>query len=427
MTDIGTVAAGHRPENPRSGQARALDAPGTTMLDLFSLSNAISALIDAPVTIEDLESRLLAFSSGQDDVDLLRSETILGRRCPERYRMMLDELGVFTSVHRSQAPIRVEMPGVLPRVAVAVRAGEETLGSMWAVARQLSPEREQAFAEAAELVALQMLRQRASADVRRRRRTDLMATLLGGGVAAGEAARQFELGAGPAVVLALSILPTDPAAPPARIESDLHRIADAFAVHLSTVQPGSASALLHDVVYGILPVPGENRHDGDERAVRIANEFLTRTGERITYGIGVGRAVDTVAELAQSRRDADRALRVVRSGRAATRIARLPDVYAAALLLELADLAGRGSDTDLPDGPVKRLLEYDAKHRSDLTVSLRAWLDAFGDVNVAAEVVHVHPSTFRYRLRRLAEISGLDLDDADQRFTATLQLRLRDV
>ncbi|MFD1050894.1 helix-turn-helix domain-containing protein, partial [Kibdelosporangium lantanae] len=51
-------------------------------------------------------------------------------------------------------------------------------------------------------------------------------------------------------------------------------------------------------------------------------------------------------------------------------------------------------------------------------------LDAFGDVIAAASALHVHPNTFRYRLRRLTEISGLDLTDPDARFAAMLQLRV---
>ena len=36
----------------------------------------------------------------------------------------------------------------------------------------------------------------------------------------------------------------------------------------------------------------------------------------------------------------------------------------------------------------------------------------------------VHANTFRYRLRRVQEVSGLDLDDPDARFAAMLQLRM---
>jgi DNA-binding PucR family transcriptional regulator len=42
----------------------------------------------------------------------------------------------------------------------------------------------------------------------------------------------------------------------------------------------------------------------------------------------------------------------------------------------------------------------------------------------AAEGLFVHPNTFRYRLRRVAEVGGMDLDDPDVRYGALLQLRL---
>jgi DNA-binding PucR family transcriptional regulator len=71
-----------------------------------------------------------------------------------------------------------------------------------------------------------------------------------------------------------------------------------------------------------------------------------------------------------------------------------------------------------------RLSAYDAEHGANLVDTLRAWLDAFGDVTEASVAMFVHPNTFRYRLRRLTEISGIDLADPDQRFAAMLQLRV---
>lgn len=92
------------------------------------------------------------------------------------------------------------------------------------------------------------------------------------------------------------------------------------------------------------------------------------------------------------------------------------------LLLELRDLvAARG---DRPTGPVARLFAYDAEHNTNLVDTLRAWLDAFGDVMAAATSLYIHPNTFRYRLRRLSEVSGIDLTDPESRFAAMLQLRV---
>jgi hypothetical protein len=94
-------------------------------------------------------------------------------------------------------------------------------------------------------------------------------------------------------------------------------------------------------------------------------------------------------------------------------------VHAEALLIELRDLAAAHGDR--PTGPVARLSCYDAEHGTNLVETLRAWLGAFGDV--AAAAMFVHPNTFRYRLRRLTEVSGIDLADPEQRFAAMRQLR----
>jgi DNA-binding PucR family transcriptional regulator len=44
-----------------------------------------------------------------------------------------------------------------------------------------------------------------------------------------------------------------------------------------------------------------------------------------------------------------------------------------------------------------------------------------------ARVLHVHPQTARYRLSRLREVLGDDLDEPDARFELELALRARGV
>ena len=409
--------------------------------DLFALANAIAALLDAPITIEDRNSRVIAFSGRQDEADSSRVETILGRQVPGRFTRILEDRGVFQAMYRSEEPVFVEPPPdegsdefALPRVALAVRAGDEILGSIWAAVHgPLSAERTQALCDAAKLVALHLMRLRAGADVERRLRADLVSTALEGGSGSGEALRRLGLADHAGVVLALALADAagedDSAAPHAQLVAERQRVADAFALHLTAVHPHSAAALVGGVAYGIVPVP-RDRTDGEQRAARIATDFLDRIGDRVRLVVGIGPLVTDSAALPRSRAGADRALRVLRAGRGdgsragrrARRVALISDVSIEALLLELGDLiAERG---DPPSGPVARLLEYDAKHRSCLVETLRAWLDAFGDVIAASSAVYVHPNTFRYRLRRLAEVGGLDLADADARFAAMLQLRL---
>ena len=133
-------------------------------------------------------------------------ETILGRQVPERYTRILNERGVFRELHRSDLPVFISpIPDgqdafSMPRVAIAVRAGDEVLGSIWAaVPGPLSDERADAFGDAAKLVALHMLRVRAGADVQRRLRADLLSSALEGGTGARDALDPAVRGAGLAV------------------------------------------------------------------------------------------------------------------------------------------------------------------------------------------------------------------------------------
>jgi DNA-binding PucR family transcriptional regulator len=409
-------------------QTEAETLGGVPAGDLFALANAIGALLDAPITIEDRSSRVLAFSGRQDEVDQSRVQTILGRQVPADYTRLLEQQGYFRELYRHERPvfIRAEafgLPAVTKaRQAIAVRAGDEILGSIWAaVAEPLPPVREQAFVDAAKLVALHLLRLRAGADVERRLRAELVATLLEGGSAAADAAARLGLAGRACVVVAAAAPAGDaPAAGArelARFETARQHALDTLAVHLSAVHHGSVAALLGGVVYAVLPVDAADERAAETRVGAVLTEYLARTGGSDL--VGIGRLARDLREVPRSRQDADRVLRVLRRRRTLRGPARLSEVYAEALLIDVAAADGLN-----PAGPVAVLAEYDRAHAGNLIQTLSAWLDAFGDVNAAAEAVHIHPNTFRYRLRRIAEIGDVDLSDGESRFALMLQLRL---
>ncbi|MEU6819063.1 helix-turn-helix domain-containing protein [Streptomyces atriruber] len=400
--------------------------------DLFALANAIATLLDAPITIEDRSSRILAFSGRQDEADPARVASILARRVPERYRRIHEEHGVFKELYRSEQPVHIPPPTLgdevaLPRVAIAVRAGDEILGSVWAALREpLTREREEAFKEAAKLVALHMLRFRAGADAENRLRADLVATALEGGSGAVGALGRLGLADEPLLVMALGLEPSGDG-DHAQVTAERQRLTGALAVHLTAVQPRSAVALLGDVAYALFPVPDDSA-SARERAAQVAADFLQRTGDRGGALVGIGSVAPEPAALARSRTNADRALRVLSCGpgyglgSGTRRVAAISDVHIDALLLEMRDLAV--ANRDELSGPLARLTAYDRRHNAHLVETLRAWLDAFGDVIGASASVFVHPNTFRYRIRRVAEVGQIDLQDPSARFAAMLQLRL---
>jgi purine catabolism regulator len=67
------------------------------------------------------------------------------------------------------------------------------------------------------------------------------------------------------------------------------------------------------------------------------------------------------------------------------------------------------------------LSEYGS--RADLIESLRAYLDCNGHWDAAAQRLGVHRHTLRYRMKRVAELLGRDLDDPGVRAELWLALQ----
>ena len=66
-----------------------------------------------------------------------------------------------------------------------------------------------------------------------------------------------------------------------------------------------------------------------------------------------------------------------------------------------------------------------AATRANLALTLQAWLRSPGQRKTIAHELGVHPQTVRYRMARLRELFGEQLDDPDGRFELELALRLR--
>lgn len=136
---------------------------------------------------------------------------------------------------------------------------------------------------------------------------------------------------------------------------------------------------------------------------------------------GLGSVVTDLDAIAVCRREADEVLDAT-AQQADASVASIDSVRPQVVLRRLVALAR--NDAFLLSGRVAAMAEQDAAKGTAWVATLQAYFDAFGDMAAAAAQVNVHPNTFRYRLRRITEVFGLDLNDADERLVAELQLRM---
>jgi hypothetical protein len=395
---------------------------GVPIGDLFALANAVAAMVGGPVTIEDTRSTVLAYSSLEDgDIDDARRATILGRRVPDEWVRRLQDDGVFRRLFREEGVVRAEYPelGIKPRLATAVRAGDEILGSVWVQegGRSLGPEAEAALQEGARIAALHMLRHRSGADLERSRRAELLRAALDGRIAPDALAPVLQVTATAGLtVVAFELVD---AGEVAAISVLADRAASLVTLYCESYRRQAAAVAVGPVIYVLVPLA-----DADDRArlPALAAGIRERAAEALHLQLraGIGRTVPGLAWLLDSRREADRVLRALAATPWAGPVATVDGVRARVVLDQLRELAV--GDPELRSGKLELLVDHDREKGTEYVATLRSFFAHLGDVPAAAKAQSVHANTFRYRLRRLAETAAIDLDDPVERLVLQLQL-----
>ncbi|WP_329331420.1 helix-turn-helix domain-containing protein [Streptomyces sp. NBC_00663] len=388
----------------------------TTEEGLFTLANAASAVIGGSVAIEDLDRRVMAYSSSPDQrIDSLRREGILSRRVPEidhnleRYRIVLDSGGVV------RFP---EALGALPRAAVAIKAGTQPLGTVWAIESPhgISADGERALVDCARLAALHILRNRNANELELQKRESALLGALEGLWATHETNFRLSIPPGAELGLLAFAASTDAAG----LLALTARLGHVLSRHVVPFRPDASIATTSRAIYVLLP------SGGAPAAMRLAHSALAAI--RDSFGDFVRAAVAPTetdpAALPSMRREVDDILRVTTAHPDAPSAATLTDVRARLLLTRVGDqLTG---EPRLRHPGIAALAAHDTEHGTDFAASLLAWLEAVGNVAEAAARLGVHTNTLRYRLRRITELFGLSLEEPDDRLSVWLQLRLLD-
>jgi hypothetical protein len=396
-----------------AGMTGRTEVAGVPVGDLFALADAIATAVGGAVTIEDPQWRVLAYSNLGHPIDDARRDTILGRMPPVPWQRRIEETGVGRTLRFGTGVARLEGGGLSPRLAAAVRAGDELLGSIWVAQGrdELGPVAERELARIAERAAVHLLSHRASDDIKRRLRGTFVRELL-----EGRAGRETARVRGPFTVIVLQ--------PDGGYAARPERILSIVSLYSENVHPEAMCALVDDRFWAVVPLPrGREQERGVELAEKIVRGVEGVMPVRLNAGIGV--PVETVADVPRSRRAAEQALRVLEQ-RGGARVVHIGQVRAHAVLLDLLDLAA-AAPGGLREGKLADLLARDPAHAEQHRDSLRAYLDCSCNVAQAATRLGVHPNTLRYRVRRALELSGLDLDNPDERLLTELQLRMNPI
>ncbi|MFJ2264037.1 PucR family transcriptional regulator [Streptomyces sp. NPDC087844] len=408
--------------------ARSTAAPGTSG-DLSSLAQSLATVTHGVVSIEDSAGHVLAYSRSGEEADELRRLTILGRTCPEPYLKVLRESGVFRRLRSGEEVVETaEQPdlGYRRRLAIGINAGHRPLGTIWVQEgkRPLCESSAETMRGAARLAAPQLVDHyyQGDASARLASRVDLAHALLTGRFNAEALARHLGLDpAQGATVLGVDL--REPQHPGASAALDLRREESAgiISLHASAFRRDALVTQACGQIYVLLPA---RKGAADDTAiVRWATELVTvlrrQSGTSVQAALA-GTAPHLDAVPAVKMRGYHALELMARTPERA--VATYTELQASLLLGDVLRLLDEHPDTR--HAGLETLATHDAEQGSELARSLLAYLDGFGDVARTAEALNVHPNTLRYRVRKAIALSGISIDDPDQRLVAMLQLRL---
>lgn len=208
----------------------------------------------------------------------------------------------------------------------------------------------------------------------------------------------------------------EPGAEQAHVEVALRATLQTFA----RGHPATVAFAVSDGRGLLVQATGRRPSDEEQRAQaeKLADQARQALGAGVRCVLGVGGDAPGLAQAWRSREQAETALRAADALPALGGVACWSRLGAYATLLQIP--AERLTATLVP-GPLRALVDQDPHGR--LVQTLAAYLDHAGSSPETAAVLHIHRTSLYYRLRRIEEITGLDLANGEDRLTLHLGLR----
>jgi sugar diacid utilization regulator len=263
--------------------------------------------------------------------------------------------------------------------------------------------------------------------------------LLGGGRGNGEVGRWARhLGYDATLehrILAVTIEAAGSARPAGAAAAFRKRVAAAIDHFFATRMPGAISSIREDEVVIVVPERGEQQRSAQQRggqqrpaaeASRLSSACLTLMRDlfpEAVITIGIGGACRDPADIARSYGEARRTIdAVVRLGHHGQVVA-FEDLGIHRLLLQVPDLAELRSFAAEILG---KLSGQDRQRGTELLATLACYFRENSSPQRTARAMHVHPNTVAYRIRRIQEITGLQLGSYRDRLMAQVALEIID-
>jgi DNA-binding PucR family transcriptional regulator len=395
-----------------------------TFGSLENLADKISDVLSCPVTIEDQNHRLLAYSTHEDGTDPARIATIIGRRVPEKVVNSLWKEGVIPRLQDSDNPVRVSSinkVGLGDRAAVSIRKNNEVLGYIWVleVEKKLTADDMQLLKLAAISAKSQLLQLQIGTKKKEENRQELFWKMLTGNLPLEERILEklHELNILPTLPAAVFILQLQEEITPA-LEKDILYIA-------AVNQKMNVLLSAADSNQMILLASPAGKEQPLEQAKMFIQSFFTHMEERFSVTdvkAAYGSLVSSFTHVEKSYKEAVSVLSVQEKLGGET--VSLNGYHELGIYQFLNVIYEKQQKQGYQNEMLQKLRDYDQLHNTELYQTLETYLSLDENLNKSADLLHIHMNTLLYRLKRISEITSIDLKSPHQKIMIYLDFKI---
>lgn len=148
----------------------------------------------------------------------------------------------------------------------------------------------------------------------------------------------------------------------------------------------------------------------DRSAIARLREIHAGLNAKHCLAVGLSHRCEGAASFTTGFEEADHAVVAASVVSAEPAVISFDDLGAYKYLLRVSQ---EGRVRDPRGDALKTLHAYDQRHRSQLLLTLEEYLKRRGNIAAAATTLYVHPNTLRQRLRRIQDLTGLDVANED--------------
>lgn len=189
--------------------------------------------------------------------------------------------------------------------------------------------------------------------------------------------------------------------------------------------------LIFNGAHGIVILCPSDKKGNSQASLKEAMALVSKTAENCNFGVPglqISMGVSSACrELPKCNGAYDEALKALKIGMKITGVGSVTHFGDLGLYRIMTTIDNKDELEGLYRHSIGKLVEYDLHNGTTFLVSLQVYCESNFNIKKTAEKLHLHYNSLQYRLKKISEITGIDLGSSEGIFQLMIGLKIKQI